>query len=277
MISLINVLPVGNALRISLLPITGAVYWRLLRRLDSKFAGEGDPNATVVYEGDSKSILDSLGLKNGIETFYRAYYHDGIGWIGSSSAQSAIPTASFADLSPNPLLVVRDRLALGLDVYIERGLLRHPLGAIPVLTASPIIDQVVFPIVTVHLASDGSVVRAAGEGVSTDVYASDLQTFDAVEGYYSHWGLTIVGWTQNGDERIALRTAVKAILIANFPVFDAAGLLTPDISFSTDMDDFQSFSTPIYRTECTFGCLAMSAVSGFTPVITDVSLTQTQP
>lgn len=269
-IQLIQKVSCGNALRLTLAPPPGAVSWRILRRSADDFSGCDDPGAYVAYQGNEKSIVDMYGLFNGEQVFYRAYYRVGSDWVSSASV-IATPEATFSDLSVDALVVVRDRLELGLKVYVDRGLITHARNFIPVMTASPQVEDVNFPMVTVHLGNDSPDIRSIGEVISSDVFSGDDGMWHSFEGGYSRTDLTIVGWCLNGDERIVLRNALKAVLNANLPVFDAAGLLQVTWNFS-DVEDFERYAAPVYQAICNFSCYAPSAVDSVDFAIRDVLL-----
>lgn len=268
MITTVYAPSVGNALRIYIRPTAGAVLWRLLRKTTDDFTGADDSAAFLVEEGTSKSILDTVNLFNGTRYFYRAYYLIGSDWIGSASA-SGVPVATFSDLSVDPLLMVRERLDLGLQVYVDRGALSHVSGRIPVMTASPLMEETPLPVVTVHLASDASSDRFIGDFVTPDTYSISDGNWTSYEGWLSSVQLTIGVWVLNADERADLRKAIKAILMANMPVFAEGGLSQVDMQFS-DVEDFTSYSAPVYEAICTFTCKAPSLVDGTDPAISEV-------
>lgn len=266
MISTVQKLPAGNGLRIWLLPPAQTGRIRLLRKDADSFTGWDDADALLVSDGEAKVIIDITALANDVPVYYRAYYWIGSGWTASQTV-SATPSAGFVSINADALSLVRDRLELGLAIFVKRGLLVHERNYIPVLTASPQIEEIPLPLVTVHLESDSSEVRGLGEIIGNDRPISG--GWRSVEGWYSRIRLTIVGWSLNADERIALRNALKAVLMANLPVFDDAGLLQIDCSFS-DIEDFQSYAAPVYQALCNFSCLAPSAVESTDPAIRDV-------
>lgn len=271
MITLVYQLSIGNALRVFLRPPAGATEWRLLRKDTDDFAGPDDAAALRVYQGDEKAITDVAGLYNGMEVFYRAYYRVAGVWQASASARGKAD-ATFTDLSADPLVLVRNRLDLGLQVYVDRGQLAHVNGRIPVMTASPLMEETPLPVVTLHVASDASQERFVGDMVGPDWFDADAFDWHSAEGWLSRWQLTIVGWCLNADERIALRNAMKAVLMGNLSVFDAAGMVQIDMQFS-DTEDFQSYSAPVYMVNCSLSCFAPSLVDGTDPAIRDVSFT----
>ena len=52
-----------------------------------------------------------------------------------------------------------------------------------------------------------------------------------------------------------------------------AGLAELEVSALSDLNDFESYHAPIYRTACTFNCLAPVMLDGEEPAVRDVVLT----
>lgn len=254
-IALISPIGAGNALRISIAPPAGAVAWRVLRRTSDSFTGPTDTDAIMVYAGTARVVLDDNGLTNGTPVWYRAYYWDGAAWSSSASA-TATPQATYSDESTDALSVVRDRLDDGLLVEVQRGVLHHADGAIPVLTAPPVYDATRFPCVTVHLQSEAPRERWIGENATGDDndkdYFSDTSTDGA--GWLAQTQLTIMGWSLNPDERKELRKSIRRILVANLPVFDERGMVNVNFS-QQDTEDFESYAAPVYQVMTSFDCL----------------------
>lgn len=270
MISMIQPVPVGNALRLWLSPPVPSARIRLLRKETDDFAGWDDPDAMVVSEGTERAVTDFAGLMNGVPVFYRAYYLVNGAWV-SSATRTATPTANFTPEFVDPLSIVRDRLELGLAQFVTSGKLAHERGYISVLTASPQIEDIVFPLVTVHLTGDAPEIRAIGEEVSVDYFDPINGLWHSAEGALSRTDLTIVGWALNADERIALRQALKAVLLANLPIFEAAGLMQVAYSFN-DMDDYETYTSPMFQAVGSFNCLAASVVETTDTPIREVSV-----
>lgn len=274
MISIVQPIAVGNGLRVFLQPPSGAQYWRVLRKDTDDFVGAYDPAALLVHEGTDKSVIDVAGLYNDTTVYYRVFYwmretmSSAAHWEASASAIGK-PKATFSDLSADPLTTVRNRLDLGLQVYVQRGQLTHSTGRIPVMTASPLFEETPLPVVTMHVASDASNERFIGDMLQRDTFNAADGTWHSMEGWFSRWQLTIVGWCLNADERIALRNAMKAVLMGNLTVFDAAGMMQVDLQF-TDTEDFQSYNAPVYMVNCTLTCYAPAMVNGIDPAIRDV-------
>lgn len=273
MISIIQPLAAGNALRIWLQPPAAASRTRLLRKETDDFVGSDDPDAFVVLDGISFAVTDFLGLMNGIPVFYRAYYLIGASWVASESV-SATPAFGFSPAVVDPLSLLRDRLQLGLQSFVDSGALTNERGFIPVMTSSPQIEGTSFPVVTVHLADDAAEIRALGEEVGTEFLSPVDGLWHSFEGTLSRQAITIAGWSFNADERIALRNAIKAVLIANLPVFDAAGVQQVSFSF-TDQDDYETYQAPMFTALGTFNCIAATAVETTSPAVSAVSATIT--
>lgn len=274
MITLLQPLPAGNAVRIFLTPPPGAVCWRVLRRTADAFTGPDDVGAVLVA-GQSEStdnvLLDDTALVNGIPYFYRAYAWDGLSWASSASV-SATPVATYHGDNIDPLTIVRDRLSAGLAVEVKRGVLKPAASKIPVLTAPfAAKDQVTFPMVSVHLEDDSPSQRAVGELLFPDVHEGDGGWTES-EGWLARTTLNIVGVSMNSDERIALRRALKRIVLANLPVFEAHGLQNVEFS-QRDAEDFESHNVPLYLVNCSFTCIHASFVSDTVGEITDVDAT----
>lgn len=264
-------IPAGNAIRLILSPPRGAESIRLLRKDSDTFIGESDSGAVVVYDGSPQdAVLDWHGLVNGQEYFYRLFSLVDGDWIASASV-SGTPAMEEEDFSVDVLSIVRERLELGLAAEVASGLLRHKNGRIPVLTAPPLTDNAVWPLVTVHVASDSSSVRGIGEAIAIDRFLSDDWAWDVSDGWLSQWSILIVGWSLNPDERILLRKTIKRIVIGNLPVFDDAGMVQVDFQ-QQDVEDFDNYNVPVYEVVGTLGCLAPSLAVVQDPAITDVQV-----
>jgi hypothetical protein len=264
MISLLSAIPVGNAVGILLSPPATAVKWRVVRNTTGDFVDQDDQ--ILIYEGSDKFFIDSAGLENGVLVHYRVYCLTGNAWIGFP-AKSIAPGVSFVDRSADPQSLVRDRLDLGLNALIASGAITHPYGIFPVLIASPQFEDAQFPIVTVHLSSASSDIRGIGEIMGFD------DDDDDIDGWFDSVALDVVVWSLNGDERKALRKAVRSLLVANLPVFHEAGLANIDLQFS-DHDDFETYAAPMYTANGLFRCVAPVSISGATgSAITDVVTT----
>ena len=170
MISMLQPLIAGNAIRIFIEPISGAKYWRVLKKASDNFSGHDDPSAVLVYEGDEKIVVDAqvASTPNGTLLFYRAYYWNGTAWV-SSASRSATPAATYEEHTTDTMSIVRERLEAFLLVEVERGNFLTDLGYIQVYTAPPSLDQNVrFPVVTITLENESPAERGIGENISGD-------------------------------------------------------------------------------------------------------------
>jgi len=245
---------------------------------DNAFTGPDDPGATIIHnaarhvtpQADRLALLDTEDIVNGVPLFYQAYGNDGFEWI-ASSIETLTPTQRLLDRSIDPLLIVRDRLKAGLHAEVAAGRLKPASAKIPVWTAPPQAEVTSWPVVTVKLDADRSAERAIGEMIDADYRLAPPDDWLETEGWLSHVTLTIIGWSQNPDERIALRQALKRIVIGNLPIFASMGLITPDWS-QQDSEDFETFKAPVYQTVGTFTCLAPSMISWTTPAIDQIDV-----
>lgn len=223
-------------------------------------SGDG---SLLVYEGFDFTVVDAMpGLVNEQPMFYRAYYLLPDGWMPGPVAQGT-PRSTYQERTNDVQQLVRDRLEAGLAVEISRGALKHENGAIAVYTAPPLADQAPLPLVTVHLESDESQTRGIGEFLAQDE-RPEWAEWGEQEGWLGAVSLEIIGWSLNPDERAELRRAIRRILIANLPVFAAAGMQQITIA-QRDVEFLQGeFDANVFQTVGTFNCEA--------PVLVETSL-----
>lgn len=270
MISLVQPLPAGNALRVFIAPPAGAVAWRVLRRIADTFTGEDDAGAfNVAGDITDHVTLDITGLANGTTYFYRAYSRDAAGVWTAGATASGVPAATYQGDTIDPQTLLRDRIGAGLAVEVARGALRPASGKIPVLTAPFALSEgVTLPCVSIHYDGDSTDMRALGEQLYSDVEVDD-GGWTETEGWLTRITLNVVGASLNGDERIALRQALQRIILANLAVFDAAGLTLPGFQ-QRDTEQFAEQSAPIYLTNGSFTCMAPSFVRSTVGEIAEV-------
>ncbi|HEX7642015.1 MAG TPA: hypothetical protein VF450_19540 [Noviherbaspirillum sp.] len=260
MISQIVPLAVGNALQVFLAPPADALSWRLLRNQSGTFVSQTDPAAVCLYSGnDLTEVMDSDSLVNGTPYCYCVFYCDGTQWVPSAVAWST-PSSTYEDQSVDVLSIVRDRFDCGLQNEIVLGTLSPSSGAIAVLNAPPVFEETSWPVVTVHVTSDGSGERGLGELLFPDEFDPVSTRWTEAQGWLARVQLTIVGWSKNPDERIALRKALRKIVLGNLEVFDSAGMIHIDFS-QQDVDELASYPAPVYQVMCTFSCEAPASVS----------------
>ena len=111
-----------------------------------------------------------------------------------------------------------------------------------------------------HISSDNSNGNQFIGGLSdSDFTSTDNGIIGERDGWLSSYQVIIAAWSLNADERYALKKAVKRLIIANKPVFDAAGFLDLEVSQS-HIDDMQSYTCPVYRAETILNFLADSSI-----------------
>ena len=274
MISIVQPLYVGNALRLFLEPLAGSVRWKVLRKGSDTFSGHDDAGALVAYEGDERVIVDSAFLTNDVMSFYRPFYTaDGVEWTAGPTA-SGTPSATYQEQTTDVLSKVRERIEAGLLVEVQRGNFAAPLGYIQVTNAAPAMTpDLSFPLVTVHLESEDPGERGIGEMVATDLYDSIGGDWSESEGWLAAVRLTAIGWSLNADERIEIRKAIRRILLANLPVFESYGWTGFSASFQ-DVDSLSGeYSANVYQVMCSISCTAPVVVSGNAAPIDAVEVT----
>lgn len=258
MISIVQPLQSGNALRLFLTPPAGATRWRVFRAGSDSFSGpEPDDYSFVAYEGDDKVFVDAASLQNEVMAFYKPFYRIGGQWVAGPTA-SGTPAATYEDLSTDALTVLRERLELALQVEVQRGALGSELGYVQVFTAPPSLEQNVrFPLVTLSLDGEIPAERGIGDALFGDLHDEDTGLWTETEGWLAGVTISIVGWSQNSDERIELRKAIRRAIVANLPVFEGLGLQQVNLSMN-DMDAVSGEfgAVNIYQVLGSFTCTA---------------------
>ena len=275
MITMVQPLNIGNALRLFIEPPADAVRWRVLRKGSDTFSGDPeDPSALVAYEGDERVVVDAAHLQNEVMAFYRPFYLSFAGiWTPGRTAYGT-PASIYEEHTTDVMSLVRDRLEAGLKVEVERGSLVHELGYVQVYTAPPSQEQnLLFPLVTITLSSESSDVRAVGETISGDEFDSIGFDWSESEGWLASVQLEITGWSLNSDERIELRRAIRRVVLANLPVFAAHGIDQVNLSMSDNDAVNGEYGAPVYQVMASFSCVAPVRVGGRVDAISEVTTT----
>jgi hypothetical protein len=264
MISMVQPLHVGNALRVFVEPPANAVLWRVYRKASNTFTGMDDPSALLVHEGTDRIFVDSQFLQNEAMAFYRPWYSadGGVTWT-AGNGNSGTPRPTYADYSTDVLGILRDRLESGLRVECERGNFVTELGYIQVYTAPPSLERDLrMPLVTVHMESEEPEHRAIGENITGDENDMVGVDWSHSEGWLARVNITVIGWSLNSDERIELRKATRRLLIANLAVFAQQGMEQVSVS-QQDVDAVNGeYPAQIYQAMTTFSCVAPVLVGG---------------
>lgn len=272
---MVQPLHVGNALRLFLRPPADAVRWKIARSTNPVINAPDDPEATVIYEGDESVFLDARHVPNGVQLYYRPFYLVGGSYVAGAGA-SGTAAATYSQQNVDVLSFLRDRLEYGLKVEVERGVLVHELGFIPVFNAAPAVEQDLrFPMVTVHLESDDPAERGIGELIAVDTFDSVGDVWGESDGWIANVRVTVIGWCLNSDARIALRDAISRIVIANLVVFGEQGW--QQIEFGQqDVDSVNGeFPVPMFQALGNFTCLAPKVVGGEVDPVREVEVNAT--
>lgn len=282
-ITFLSTLPIGHAVELTVAVPAGMLGWHVRRRLDAQFPADpldmsdctlihAEERALPDFRMAATSLLDDADIQHGIPYYYQAYGYDGQRWT-SSPVHTLTPQGRALVHSPDPLTLLRERLRVGLEDAVLAKQLRPATGRIPVLTAPPQADTTAWPLVTLHLETDTAAERYIGEQVDMDRRTLN-GTWLETEGWLSRTDIRVIGWSQNPDERMALRLILKHLILGNLPVFAAHGLMTPDWS-QQDSEDFQTYPAPVYQTVGSFSCLSAAALSAPAPSI--ATLTASSP
>ena len=269
---------VGNALRLFITPPAGAVYWRVLRRTADAFVGATDAGAVVVAdECTDNAVLDVTGLVNGTPYYYRDYAWNGLAWLDPGQSASATPSTSYTGETIDPQGIVRERVSLGMAAEVSAGRLKPTTGTIPVFTAPfAMAEHLTFPAVSVHMDATSPGARFIGEVLAPDDADLSSGIITETEGWLARMTLTVSGVSLNPDERIALRLALRRVVLANLPIFDHNGKV--EIEFSqNDTEEFSENNAPLYFTRGTLTFLAPAFVQDTVAPIVSVTVAVTAP
>ena len=269
-------LPVGNAVRLIVAPPAGTAAVRLLRKTADTFTGFDDPAAAVIdCDATGGAVIDATTLLNGTTYYYADYATpDGETWSAGQSV-SATPNVADGTAGPDVFSLLRQRLELGLRGEVAAGRLPPTDKGQPlqVWSAPPLADNVAFPLVTIHLRDDSSGERVMGDVMAPLAFDTIGGAWSGGEGSLCRLAIDIVGFVSgNSDTRILLRNAMKRVLYANLEVLESAGVLLPEFRFA-DVDDMESYATPMFMVQVGFSCLAPYAVTSTIAPVTDVSVT----
>lgn len=247
---------------------------RILRRADDAFAGADDPNAVLVGDDwEDTWLVDSADdLVDGVQVWYRCFDWVNGGWIDQGVSFAATPQVNFEPDGLDPQEFVRDRIQIGINYAIAQGWLQPASGAIQVTTAPfQLSETVTFPTISVHLESTGPADRSIGDEL-VEEFDQFADQYEGTEGWMARTALNVAGVSQNPDERISLRKALRQIVQANLPVFAGAGLRNIEFS-QTDSEEFREKDVPLYHTNGTFSCVSPAWIRAGTggPVTTILS------
>lgn len=269
-------LAVGNAVKLIVAPPAGTAAVRLLRKTVDGFDGPDDEAAaTIACDPDGGMVIDTAALVNGTPYYYRAYSTpDGVSYTTGETV-TVTPACTDGVLGPDVFLLLRERLEVGLKAECAAG--RLPLNdkgrPIAVLNAPPLVDNLAFPLVTIHLREDASGERAMGDVFAPDAFDVIGGEWSGGEGSLCRIAIDVVGWVSgNSDLRILLRNAMKRVMYGNLEVLQSAGVLMPDFRFS-DAEDLEGYATPMFMVQSSLNCLAPYAVTRTVAPVADVTVT----
>jgi len=263
MITTVQPLYAGNAVRLFVAHPVDAIAWKVLRNASGVFSGVDDAGATLVYHGIDDVFIDALALGNDTLYYWGIFYTaDNVTWT-AGNVLGATPSAIYQDHTTDVLSFLRERLEAGLKVECQRGNFLPELGYIQVYTAPPSMEQGLrFPLVTLHLESEDSADRGIGENISGDTFDAIGFGWEESEGWLANVRVLIIGWSLNSDERVELRKAIRRLVAANLPVFDSYGWITPNLA-QQDIDAINGeYPSQIYQVMNTFTCVAPVRVGG---------------
>lgn len=248
MISFIENLPGGNAIRLVVTPEAGTTRWRVLRKTTSSFSGYDDPAAVLIT--DSKIIdrttmydhLDIDNLTNGTSYYYAIYEYDGTDWT-AVNAKSIVSQDPITDVSADPFDTVIERIDQGLQAYLTRAGMTPGLFTIAVRTIPPNLDRDPLPIVTVRVLQNEVIDWALACDVIPDEYLDP--DWKENKGWFGKLVVEIRSFSPTSQVRNTLRKALQTVIQSNLSVFPAWGWY--GVSFDQrDSEDYKSNNTPVF-------------------------------
>ena len=196
---------------------------------------------------------------------YKPYYRMSDGSWQAAPSAGATPVGTYEEFTTDAMSFLRARLEAGLKIEVQRENLLHESGYIQVFTAPPAIEKNLrFPLVTLTLDHEQPAHRGIGEDIMGGEYdAIGGDWFDS-EGWLSDVQITVVTWSQNSNERIEMRKAVRRVVIGNLPAFEEKGFTQISLS-AQDVDAVNGeYTANLYQTFFTFSCIAPVRV-GYRP------------
>jgi hypothetical protein len=244
------------------------------------FAGPDDPAAARIaddYAG--RDLLDLFGLQNGTAYHYRVFYRAAGGaWLDTQHAAVATPAATYGGDGMDPADFVRDRIQAGINVEVQRGVLRpgaNSNGRIEVLSAPfAMADKAQFPCVSVHEDASEPEVHALGNVLMPDEHLTG-GGWQENQGWLSRYRIAVVGASANPIERGILHRALARIVKANLGIFYARGFDLVD--FGQAMHEDTERNVPLYFSVGTFSCLAPSWITELVSEIEAVDVEWVHP
>lgn len=242
----------GNAIRLYLDPPAGARHWRIWRSTTQDFKVEA-----LIYEGTDELVMDTKGLINEVRVFYRIEYVLPKKQVIPGNTSYATPSSTYEDHTTDVISFLRERLEAGLAEEVTRKTLFNELGYIQVLTAPPSLqNNLSFPLVTLSLENESPSERSIGEVVDDEYYDEDAVEWSEQIGWIADVNISITGWSLNPSERIDLRNAIRRVLIANFSVLAAHGIMLPHFTLADSDAVSGEFDAPLYLVNGDFTCIA---------------------
>ncbi len=238
-------------------PITGPTDPLATAILNGKGAMTPDYRAIFkpdppLVSGQARQILD-ITVPNQLYTY--AIYASNDDELDVSSGNTGSLTTPDIPLltEPNVHNILMQYLDDGLARALASGALRIPkkmadqITKIDVVSNSPRIEHVTWPVVSVHLDDDSAAEYALGDVVdSFDLIAG--RGLDNI-GYISLISFSIGGWAaDNPDVRQSLYRVLKGLLMGARQLLTACGVEKLELSGS-HREDFQTYDIPMYSAE----------------------------
>lgn len=289
----------GGAVRLFWIAPTDVTYdhVKILRKTTNTISGPTDPTATLVYTGNGEQAVEfrSVFLPDDVAesdlyrtaidlqspawntTYYYAIY--AMNAAESDVSTAVVASAVIPQVSTFEELDVIGQLLVFINSYLNQqivtGALELPPGVtnVQVVDGPPLLDNLKFPCVALHLDEDAPVGFAVGDDVGHMDDSGDVEV--ARIGYMSRVAISVVGVTDNPEIRRHLYRLLKGALVAARPLLGRLGMLNMEITGHYS-EDFSQYDMPLFSADLTLrGALATSIwVPPTELVITEVDVNQ---
>jgi len=253
----------------------------ILRKPTNTFTGPTDPAATVVLRGVGVQAAEyrSVFLPGDVATsdLYRTTLDDVSGWATTlyyaiyamNAAETDVSSAVILSAPLLPVSTVEELDLIGtlmpfLNSYLNQqiavGMLLVPAGVtnIQVVDGPPMLDNITFPVVSLHLDDDHPVGFAIGDEIGHLDANGDTEV--ARRGLLSAVTVAVVGVTDNPEVRRHLYRSLKGALIASRQLLEQHGLMNMEVS-GRYVEDFVNYDMPLFSAELILRGSVVSSVS----------------
>jgi hypothetical protein len=240
---------------------------KIIRKTVNSFSGHNDPAATVIYSGKGvqtaphqtvfrpspavtevrhRCTIDSKGVL-WATTYYYAIYAMNVAENDVSVA--VVKSGGTPDVSVFEEVDVIGLLLEYISAYFKRQIavqgLKVPSGVteLPVLDSPPLIENVKFPCISIHLDTDAPEGYSIGDDLNQLSAEGDATVHR--RGYLAGFTLSITGWTENPEIRRHLYRHLKGCLLSARQLLEQSGVVNTRLT-GRYAEDFEGYNMPLF-------------------------------